>query len=319
MASTLLDPDPDQARLVASLAPLTDDPDAPAPTTAAAPAAAAARSEQRGGRDPAPGGGAPPSTPPPSMPAVPRAVSAAEIAAEIAQMAERTQAAQRERAAARITRLASAPAWEHGGEHGGVHGGERGDAPRAAQAGAACGGAACTDTTSGIYAEMGWGEEAGWAAKHHASLRAEGRREAQREAERLGPARVGAGRVRPSSAAARGSRAGAMLASSSAPRLGGSGKSAPWLTMSASGSAVLNKVRRRPMPTTACPRVPRPTPRPPVRLPATPPARPPFQPFRPAARPDPMQELYRLPVGLSNAPALRVPSATVQRPVYRTS
>ena len=304
MASTLLDPGPDQARLVASLAPLTDDADAPAPTTAAAPAPG--RSEQRGGRDPAPGGGAPPSTPPPSMPAVPRAVSAAEIAAEIAQMAERTQAAQRERAAARITRLASAPAGEHGGEHG--------DAPNAAQAGAACGGAACTDTTSGIYAKMGWGEEAGWAAKHHASLRAEGRR----EAERLGPARVGAGRVRPSSAAARGSRAGAMLASSSAPRLGGSGKSAPWLTMSASGSAVLNKVRRRPVPPTASPRVPRPTHRPPVRLPATPTA---LSPFRPVARPDHVQELYRLPVGLSNAPApaLRVPSATVQRPVYRTS
>ena len=259
MASTLLDPDPDQARLVASLAPLTDDADAPAPTTAAAPAPAPApgRSEQRGGRDHARGEGARPGTPPPGTPAVPRAVSAAEIAAEIAQMAQRTQAAQRERAAERITRLASAPAWERGGEHG--------DAPGAAQAGAACGGAACSDTTSGIYAAMGWGEEAGWAAKHHASLRAEGRR----EAERLGPARVGAGRVRPSSAAARGSRAGAMLASSSAPRLGGSGKSAPWLTMSASGSA-LNKVRRRPVPPTASPRVPRPTHRPPVRLPATP-------------------------------------------------
>lgn len=258
-------------RLVASLAPLTDDADAPAPTTApvpttataptTAPAPAAARSEQRGGRDHAPGGGAPPSTP-----AVPRALSAAEIAAEIAQMAERTQAAQRERAAARITRLASAPAGEHGGKYG--------DAPAAAQAGAAGGGAACTDTTSGIYAEMGWGEEAGWAAKHHASLRAEGRREAEgrTEAERLGPGRVGGGRVRPSSAAARGSRAGSMLASSSAPHLGGSGKSAPWLTMSALGSAVLNKARRRPVPPTASPSVPRPTHRPPVRLPAPPPA-----------------------------------------------
>ena len=38
-----------------------------------------------------------------------------------------------------------------------------------------------------------------------------------------------------------------------------------------------------------------------------------------STRPDHVQELYRLPVELSNAPALRVPSATVQRPVYRTS
>ena len=228
-------------RLVASLAPLTDT-DAPAPT----------RSAPHGGRSHAHGGGAPPSTA-----AVPRAVSAAEIAAEIAQMTQIAQIAQRERAVAQITQLASAPPQGHG------------DVPGAAQPGAACGGAACTDTTCGIYAEMGWSEDSGWAAKHRASLQAEGRGEVGR----VQAGRVGAGRARPSSAAARCTRAGAMLTSSSAPRLGGSVKTAPWLTMSASGSGVLNKVRRRPVPPTAPLRVlhsTHPPASPPPRLPCPP-------------------------------------------------
>lgn len=225
-------------RLVASLAPLTDA-DAPAP--------APARSAPQGGRPHAHGGGAPPSTA-----AVPRAAAAADIAAEIAQMTQSAQLAQRERAVTQITQLASAPPPAHS------------EVPGAAQPVAACGGAACTDTTCGIYAEMGWSEDTGWAAKHRAYLQAEGRVEAGR----VGTGRVQAGRARPSSAAARCARAGAMQTSSSAPRLGASLKTAPWLV---SGSGVLNK------------------------------------------------ELYRLPVELSSAPVLRVPSATVQRPVYRTS
>jgi hypothetical protein len=225
-------------RLVASLAPLTD-------TYAPVPA----RSAPHGGRPHAhgggdgrgdgggDGGGDPASTAPPNTAAVPRAVSAAEIGAEIAQMTQMTQIAQRERAVARITQMASVPPQALA------------DVPGAAEPGAAC-----TDTTCGIYAEMGWSEDAGWAAKHRASLQAEGRVQSGRvQAGRVQAGRVGAGRVRPSSAAARCTRAGAMLTSSSAPRLGPSVKTAPWLTMSASGSGVLNKVRRRRPHQPACP------------------------------------------------------------------